>query len=411
MAIEAKPLPTKKKKVLVLISNGGGGHKTAADSIKAGLEGRYEVDIVNIIGNVLHSLDPLNRLTRGRFTGEDLYNFFLKRHHNRTINWMAAHGTKYLTDKSIEKAFDQHLRQSSSLPDLIISVTPFVNFGIACAIQKWEIPFIILPTDLDGSTFLQGFPKRMMHSNLKVSLAYDDVDIRKITFQKTLICEDQLAITGFPVRAACLKNYTEDDIAHIRRKHNLLETHKTLTLVMGALGGNLIFEHTKVLSSFNPRQHNLDIQINICFGHNHSMGAKIRTYLLEQGGRALSPSTLLMPYGLVFHLRGYTPEILELMAASDLILTKTGSCTVNEAIYLKRPVLLDNTHRSTARHLWWESFNIPFVQKHQLGAAFSDPHQLHMLIPSFLKFSSEKKQLELPHFEQNIRKLVHEMIS
>ncbi len=410
MAIEAKPLPTKKKKILVLVSNGGGGHKTAADSIRNVFESRFNIDIVNVIGDILQPLDPFNRLTRGRFTGEDLYNFFLKRHHSRTINWMAS-GTKYMSDKSIEKAFDQYLKKSSSIPDLIISVTPFVNFGVACAIQKWDIPLIILPTDLDGSTFLQGFPKRIMHSKVKVALAYDDLDIRKITFQKTTICEDQLAITGFPVRSACLKNYSQDDLAHIRRKHNLLDSHKTLTLIMGALGGNLIFEHTKILSAFNPRQHNLDIQINICFGHNHSIGAKIRTHLLEQGGRALSPSTLLMPYGLVFHLRGYTPEILELMAASDLILTKTGSCTVNEAIYLKKPLLLDNTERSTARHLWWESFNIPFVQKHNLGAAFSNPHQLHMLIPSYLKFPAPQTTIFLPHFEQNIRKLVNEMIS
>jgi len=407
----AQPL-IRKKKILVLISNGGGGHKAAGDSLKDILGREYEVSILNVFSEILQPLDPLHRLTRGYFTGEDLYNFCLKRHRNRLIHWMAYYGVRHYKTKTIEKAFKQFLENNCAVPDLVISTTPFVNFGIACATHKWDIPMLILPTDLDGSTFLYRFPSKMIHRNLKVALAYDDLDLRKATFQKAHFSEDQISITGFPVRSACLRKYTAHDLSHLRHKHHLFENFQTVTLIMGAVGGNLILEHAQTLAEFDPRPHNLSLQINICVGHNHSIAAKIRAHLIANGASPLSHSTLMTSTGLIIHLRGFTKDILEIMAASDLIITKTGSCTVNEAIYLQKPILLDNTPRSTARHLWWESFNIPFVQKHHLGHAFTNSRQLHMLIPSLLKYprTKESKKFECPNFEQNIFKLVREMI-
>lgn len=402
----------RKKKILVLISDGGGGHKAAGESLKDILGREYNVSIVNVFSEILQPLDTLHWLTRGHFSGETLYNFCLRRHHSRLIHLIAQYGPRRMTPKSIFKAFNRFLSDSSQIPDLVISTTPFVNSGIASATQKWDIPLIILPTDLDGSTFLYKFPSKMLFSNVKIALAYDDQDIRKTTFEKTSVGEDRVVITGFPVRPKCMRKYTPSDIAHFNRKHNLFENFQTVTLIMGAVGGNLIFEHAKTLAEFDPRPHNLSLQINICVGQNNAIAAKIRSYLIEQGATPLSHSTLMTPYGLVIHLRGFTKDIIEIMAASDIIITKTGSCTVNEALYLRKPVLLDNTPKSTARHLWWENFNIPFVEKHGLGHAFKDPRQLHMLIPSILKYpiGKEGRKLEFPNFERNIFKLVRELL-
>lgn len=407
----AQPL-IRKKRILVLISDGGGGHKAAGESLKEILGREYDITILNVFSEILQPLDPLNRLTRGRFTGEDLYNFFLKRHRSRMINWIAQYGSRHMKPKAISKAFDRFLSDNCQLPDLIISTTPFINSGVAQATQKWNIPLLILPTDLDGASFLYKFPETMLFPHVKIALAYDDDDLRKTTFEKTSFGEDKIAITGFPVRPQCLRKYTPHELAHLSRKHNLFENFHTATLIMGAVGGNLILEHAQILAQFDPRPHNLSLQINICVGHNHHIAAKIQAYLIQNGAAPLSHSTLMTPSGLIIHLRGFTKEILEIMAVSDIIITKTGSCTVNEALYLQKPVLLDNTPRSTARHLWWEQFNIPFVQKHGLGHAFTDARQLHMLIPSLLKYpgGKEHKKFDFPNFEQNIYKLVREMI-
>ncbi|MBS0615484.1 MAG: hypothetical protein JSR58_02910 [Verrucomicrobia bacterium] len=401
--------PAAKPRILILISHGGGGHKTAGESLKAILSPHYEVEIVNVISEILKPLDPLNRLTKGRFTGEDLYNFFLKRHKNRFIHWMASYGIKCWKQNPIEKAFTLFL-QNKPRPDLVISATPFVNYPIAHICDQYGIPFLLIPTDLDGSTFVQGFEGKPILNNVKIALAYEDPEIRKATFKKAKFGPSQVAITGFPVRTACMKNYKPQEIAQLKEKFGLSMNHRTVTLIMGALGGNLLHDHVKELIKLKPKQHDLLLQFNVCVGQNEALAQKISSLLLARSATCIGHRSYLLPSGLVVHVHGYTPDILELMAVSDLIITKTGSCTVNEAIYLGKPLLLDNTPRATARHLWWETFNIPFTEKHKLGMAFTDIRQLHMLIPSLLKYPEPFCRLEVPDFASNISHLVHEMI-
>ena len=81
----------RKKKILVLISRGGGGHKTAGDSLKQILGNDYEVEINPVLADILGTIDPFNRITRGHFTGEDLYNLLLKSHWNRVLRWMVKY--------------------------------------------------------------------------------------------------------------------------------------------------------------------------------------------------------------------------------------------------------------------------------------------------------------------------------
>jgi len=413
MATQTQPLLTaRRKKIVILICEGGGGHTAAGDALKDTLGDTYDIEVVNVLNEIVHNLDPLHFLTRGRFSGEDLYNFLLQRHLSQYIEWMSSYGTARFKKKKVEKAFSSYL-ESSPLPDMIISITPWINGGAAKAAQKHHIPFLLIPTDLDGSTFLYGFPQKSSLQNFKLALAYDDPSIRDITLQNTSLPTESISIAGFPVRPACQKKYTPSELSFLKAKHGLLETHQTGTLIMGALGGNLILHHTKTLAALDPRLHDLRLQFNICTGHNREIASKIASHLESLGGYPISPSSYRLPSGLIFHIRGFTKEVVEIMAASDFIITKTGSCTVNEAIYLQKPVLLDNTPRSTARHLKWEQFNIPFVQRHRLGSAFTDSRQLHMLIPSLLKFPKNEKEkpLELPPFGQNVKRMISEMVN
>src|SRR3954470_16104649 len=108
----------RKKKILVLISRGGGGHKTAGDSLKQILGDDYDVEINPVLADILGTIDPINQITRGRFTGEGLYNIFLKRHWNRALKWMVPIGPKCMKAQTIEKAFEKYLRSQIQPPDL-----------------------------------------------------------------------------------------------------------------------------------------------------------------------------------------------------------------------------------------------------------------------------------------------------
>ncbi len=401
----------RKKKILVLVSRGGGGHKSAGEALQQILGESYDVEINYVFEDILRHIDTLNLLTQGRFTGEDLYNLFLKHHQKLLLKWMVSAGKKVMCSPRIRKAFDRYLSQLSQLPDLIISPTPWINYRAACAAQAFDIPFLIIPTDLDGSTFLSGFPENATPLNFKIALSYDDPMIREKTLNSKQLREDQIVVTGFPVKPSCCRKYSSQEKQQIRSSFHLFESHQTVTLIMGAVGGNLIFNHVKSLINLDPRPHGLHLQLNVCNGNNKKMASKISELLYLQGARPLDHNVFILPSGLVIHIRGYISNLIDLMAVSDLIITKTGSCTVNEAIYLEKKVILDNTERSTARYLSWEQFNIPFVEKYGLGLSFTDSLQLPMLVLSLLKYPEKAPlMLEMPPFEENLRALVHSLI-
>jgi len=377
----------RKKKILVLVSRGGGGHKTAAMAIQEILGDTYDIEINYVLQDILQRADILNIITRGRFTGEDLYNFFLKRHQKKCLTWMIKQREKRMTSRTIERLFDNYLFHLSHKPDLIISPTPFINYGIACATSRYKIPFLIMPTDLDGSTFLDGFPQETTGLNFMLSLPYDDQQVLETTLQKRVVAAHQIQIGGFPVRPASCHTYTLQQQKQLRANFHLLDGHKTVTLIMGALGGNLIVDHVRALLRMNPALHGLAVEINICTGDNQKVGKKVEKLLHKQGAKEAREGSFVLPSGLVLHLRGYLPNLIELMAVSDLLITKPGSCTVNEAIYLGKKVIVDNTKHSTARCLPWEAFNISFVEKNGLGSSFTDCRQLPMLVLSLLKFT------------------------
>jgi UDP-N-acetylglucosamine:LPS N-acetylglucosamine transferase len=170
-------------------------------------------------------------------------------------------------------------------------------------------------------------------------------------------------------------------------------------------------DHAKVLSSFGS-----SLQINVCVGRNEKNKIALIDWALSQGGFILHEDENLVKLqtknGAILLLRGYTLEIISLLACADLVISKTGSCTVNEAIYLGKKLLLDNSEHSTARFLPWEEFNIWFVKRHNLGASFDKSEDLLSLVPFVL--SEERAlpyNLTLPDFQANIRALVQDLTS
>lgn len=402
---------SRKKKILVLVSHGGGGHKSAGEAIEQILGHSYDIEINYVFEDILRNIDTLNLLTGGAYTGEDLYNFLLRNHQKKLLKLLVESGKKAINGPRVKRAFDKYFSEVAQVPDLIISTIPWMNYGAVCSAHARDIPYLIVPTDLDGSTFLSGFPENATPLNFKIALSYDDPQIREVTLQNKALRDEQLHLTGFPVKPACLHKYSSQEKEKIRSSFHLFESHKTITLVMGAVGGNLIYNHLKSILSLDPRLHGLHLELNVCTGNNLKISEKIRELLIAEGSRSLANNTYILPTGLVVHVRGYVSNLIELMAVSDLVITKTGSCTVNEVIYLEKKLLLDNTSRSSSHYLAWEEFNVPFVEKYGLGLQFTDSRQLPMLIPSILKYPDKpKSSLERPHFEENLRSLIRSMI-
>ncbi len=418
------PVKTPKKRILVLISEGGGGHKMAGESLKEILSSEYEVDVVNVLKQITSSLDFLQTITSGAFTAEDLYNFMLRKGYHRLANVIFVNlGNKYMqaNQERIHRHFETYLSETKTPYDLVISTVPYFNGGIAKALQKKEIPFLILPTDLDTSTFFVGMNKAQFKENDKIAFAfpYDDLDLKKRGLLRSPFPLSKMFVSGFPVRLGCQKKYSLDEILLLKLKHGMSPGRQAITLILGASGNRKLIQYTKALAELSNTDFLEPLEFNICVGKNEQVLKVLVRWFVQQGANIQkeerSFTTIKTVTGLVFHLRKFTSELIEIMAASRLIITKTGSCSVNEAIYLGRKLLLDNTNSSSARYLRWETFNLHFVRKHGLGAVFSDLSEMLSLVHTILNEDLGHPVVSgaflLPDFKNNIKDAVFRLLA
>jgi UDP-N-acetylglucosamine:LPS N-acetylglucosamine transferase len=404
-----------KKNILALISEGGGGHKSAGESLVQILQNDYDIDIVNGIGTVLEPFDWFKRLTRGKISGESVYNWFLQTERGFLLRAYIFKGKSHLyrRKKKIARFFDRFIESQGKKYDLIISTIPYINHGIVLSAKKHNIPFLLLPTDLDTTGFLNGFNDLAKEDfpTFKLALAYNRPEMLVNVFKNSRLEPEDIVFSGFPVRPACQTRYTQEHLDLLKDKFGMDKNRQTITLVMGAAGCNGIVEHAKVLSSFDS-----SLQINVCAGRNEKSKKAIIDWALSESGRVLyegdNLTKLQTKNGALLLIRGYTRDIISLLACADLVISKTGSCTVNEAIYLGKKLLLDNSEHSTARFLPWEEFNVWFVKRHKLGAAFSKSEDLYSLVPFILnEEKASPLNLTLPDFQTNIRTLVQDFTS
>ncbi len=233
------------------------------------------------------------------------------------------------------------------------------------------------------------------------------------------IPRDKIVISGFPVRGACQKKHTPEGIGLLKLKHGIFENYLSITLILGTSGNRVLLEYTQELSKLSNKQFSRPLQLNVCVGKNEKIRKSILTWLVKEGGKVLretsSFTTVKAVNGLIFHLRKFTKDLIEIMVASDLIITKTGACSVNEGIYLGKKLLLDNTDTSSARYLFWETFNLYFVRKHGLGDVFYNPSEMPTLVQVLLKEDLGHPVVSgtfcVPDFRENIQEIVSKMLA
>ncbi len=409
-----------RRKILVLISEGGGGHKSAGESLVEILGPTYDVEVVNAIGTILEPLDWFKRVFVGKITAEAIYNWLLRNELGILLKAYIWRGKRHMhvRRKKIANIFDRFLQGFKWRPDLIISTVPFVNDGLLLAANHNKIPYLLLPTDLDVTMFLNGFEKltREDLSLFKLALAYNRQELLVNVFKHSSIEPEDLLFPGFPVRPACQKDYSQEEIQSLKTELWMDIDRPTITLVMGASGGNAIVRHTMELSQIHVLPDGKKIQANICTGHNAKSKEQIIKFLKKMGGKVLSEKSectkIESKEGILFLIYGFTKEIIKILACSDLVISKTGSCTVNEAIYLGKKLLLDFSEQSIAKHVFWEEFNVWFVKRHDLGAAFCESRELRSLIPFMLKEKhASPTRFTLPNFQSNIKTMVNSLVS
>lgn len=376
------------KKILILSCESGGGHISATKAIQQNLIHDYYVMEVEFFDVVLNSIDPLPYITRNKYKSEDVYNYCLQKKWTFLPNVLYYNSLLYffIFKKVIKRLIRKYLDHTK--PDLIISDIPIINELVHCVCQERSIPFLIVPTDLNPRTFIREI--KLTDNNLLITLAFDDPLIKQ-EFDRFRIPQEKLKLTGFPLRQ---QFFEEKNINLIKDHYQISNEKKVVLILMGAAGSKASLLYVKELLT-NP----LPLHLIVCLGKNE----RIRKDLMK----------LKLPHLISMTILGPIENISDLMAISDICITKCGTVSVCEAIYMNLPMLLDNT----STPLKWEKFNLKFVKSHNFGFVVNRYSQVNSLVISLLSdkllYESLKNSLESYHkefFGTHIKQLVKSLL-
>jgi processive 1,2-diacylglycerol beta-glucosyltransferase len=391
MARNAPTLKPKRKRILILTSTGGGGHISAAEAINAYLKDSYDIRSAYIFGEVLKSYDPVRFVTLDYAGGEDFYNWLIT--HNLVLftNIISMLGKWYVRvfENSLVEAIELYLKQHPA--DMVISVIPFVNNAILRAVKKMDLPFLMIPTDPDAHTFVNGLKTADEYKKFHYFMSFDDDGIRE-KIAAAPMCKEQVTIAGFPIRPSF---FEKKDRAKIRKDFGIPTGRPVVMVLMGARGSRACFKYVRRLTKGK-----LPMHIIACIGRNEDLRQKI--------------VNLKIPAGVTISTVGFTPRISDLMAVSDLLITKPGSVSFCEALYMNVPIILDNIYGE----IEVEGFNLELTKKYGFGDVVTSYRQLNNIVKKFLtddeyNINVRQNVAAFPkgNFAKHLRHKVAEMIS
>lgn len=370
-----------KQKLLLLSSTGGYGHIAAANTLETLLSDEYHIDVIY----------PIKELRIWRApNGEAFYNFALTNNFTRITNWIVRllphHLFRRRTKKTIQ-IIEKHIREKKS--DLVISLIPFINYPASEAARKMGIPFLLVTTDNDLHNWVCDLQKKR-HSQFKVTVG-SDLPTSKQTLLGKKILEEEIEITGLPLRLDFLNQQKTKQ--QLRVQYEISQNKNVILIMMGGTGGRLSYQYVKAIIK-GP----LNLHCIVCAGRNQKLGKKIKSIEPADGN-----SIEIVPF---------TEKVQELFALSDLIITKPGPGTINEAIAYKLPILIDRINPP----LFWESANVELVEKMGIGSSIYHLEDAPNMVSKYLFDQKVKEQVALAYqnippnqFASRIKPIIEEM--
>ncbi|HET9221766.1 MAG TPA: glycosyltransferase, partial [Roseiflexaceae bacterium] len=319
--------------ILFAISDTGGGHRAGAVAISAAIElaigagvDRHIVDLLTSTGFPLIRDAPglYDRLTTRWLPFFDL--FYQLTDGRRRIDALTQ--VVYLqAHRNIVRALTE------TRPDLVVSVHPLANRLIGNTRRKYRLNFrfITVVTDLVSLHAAWGDPDAEL-CIVPTGEAYERMC-------KSGMPESKLFRTGFPVHP---KFTTYQGTQRSARAALGIELEPfTVLVTSGGVGGGNMRELVVALDRAYPQQ-----QFLVVTGRNAALREELQTL-------GLGPNV---------HIYGFVDNMEELMAASDIIVTKAGPGTLMEALAMRRPVIVTQAVGMQERG------NIDFVLNYELGA-------------------------------------------
>lgn len=348
------------KKIVILYSTGGMGHKKAAlaiaDSFARG-EGEVEIETIDVLdyGNKMyHFLYKdfyVYMMTRGRGLWGLLYDFS----NIPFVDHMTRKGRGKLDYKSLD-GLGRDLRRKS--PDAIIA-THFLLPSIAYILKKdlkLKAKLYTVITDYGPHSYwLSDHIDKFFVGSDPVAL---EMDNRNVPL-------DKIEVSGIPTGSEFSADFDRD---HLLKLYNVDGSKKTVFMMSGGFG---VGPMEKMLLSLNDCE--ADIQVITVCGHNKQVCDNI-----DRLRKKLDYPVILF---------GFTDKVAELMAVSDIMITKAGGISTTEALNSHLPMVLFGS--VPGQETWNEKMLL------EAGAAFKAKkvHQIPALVDKLLKSENVRNDL------------------
>jgi processive 1,2-diacylglycerol beta-glucosyltransferase len=380
---------TPKKKIIILTSKGGYGHMAACQALTETLSDTYEIKVINPFEELLSDLDFVRSVTFKKTDGEGLYNTLLSSGSIGTANILIgniAPGLVRSKRKKTEKRMLAFLAREK--PDFLFSAIPFLNLPAGNVAHKLSIPFLIITLDGDTTNWALGLHK-LQHKNFLITVGAPTKDTLS-HFTRRGISGSRIKAVGFPIR----KDFLEPkDPEKIRAEWLIPNDKFTIMVMMGGAGSTLLHTYAKKLTKMDINAHLL-----LCAGRNEKLAQKLKNLPCAPG-----ISLTVIPF---------TKKVADLMAVSNLFITKPGPNSINEAIHMELPMLLDYTQKT----LFWERANVTLVTDNQLGDVVGKLKHLEKLVKKYVNNSvhyahikAQMKNYSYRYFRSHIKPIITQL--
>lgn len=358
-----------------------------SQAVKSYLESEYQIAIVNVFTDDYLAFDPIHNLSSGVYGGERVYDYFLQTQSIACAHFYCACGKigmRWLSGR-MESSLSHFIEEYK--PDLLLSVMPFVNGSIYRVAQKLDMPFGIIPCDLDVTNYLNGMPYAD-YPRFLFGLSVDDPLVRSVL--KGSVADEQVRIVGFPVRPGFLQ---EHDLSTLKAEFEIPDDKPVIMVLMGSAGSKATLRYAKAFA----RRVKRPVHLVLCLGRNGQLREKIDAIDFPEH---ISVTTL-----------GFTDRIHDYMAVSDLLITKAGPTSIIEAVAIGVPMIIDRTKRV----LWWEKMNADFVKHIGCAQELRSFKMLPQMIDELLDPEVQEAMrgachaYRMPDARQEIMNFVHEL--
>lgn len=289
------------------------GHKKAALALFKAFEERKDEAEVEII-------DVMEYASRFyRFLYLDFYVFLMQR-----AKWLWG-AMYYFSNSSKVDAFTRSLRERMDFkgapelgrtlkeksPDAIVATHFFLPSiaGILKSYEGFRSKLFTVITDYGPHSY-------WLSDHIDRFFVGSDSALKEVV--KRGVPEGKIDVTGIPTTEEFHRYFDADKL---KEKYGLDKTKKTVFLMSGGFG---VGPAEEILLQLNKCH--MDIQVITVCGHNRKAHKEV-SRLKEK-----------LSYPVI--LFGFTDKVAELMAVSDLMITKAGGISVTEALDSRLPMIL-----------------------------------------------------------------------